>query len=347
MSGGAAGSSALLRALREALHGFSLRGERVLVAVSGGVDSSVLLHGLAALAPGHALSLAVGHVNHSLRGADSDADEAAVAALAERLALPFAARRVDPRELRAGGSSRTRPTLQEAARRLRREALGELARELGCTRLALAHTLDDQAETLLLRLFRGASPAGLAGIAPASADGTTIRPLLSVSRAEIERYARERGLSWREDASNRDPRYARGRLRTGGVAELAAALNPRWLRAVGELAEVQREESAWIEAIAERELARCTSVDAAGVHWLERAAFAELPDAIARRALRRLLRAAGGARDVSRARLERSLAFVRRARCGAALDLPGGLRWRAGAARCTLEQRGSAVDARC
>ena len=80
-----------------------------------------------------------------------------------------------------------------------------------------------------------------------SPDGRVVRPLLAVSRAAIERYARERGLSWREDASNRDPHYARGRLRSSGLAEIAREMNPGWLRAVGQMAEAQRKESAWID----------------------------------------------------------------------------------------------------
>lgn len=329
---------ALLRALSAAAEEHALRGQRILVATSGGVDSSVLLHALAALAPELGIEVAAGHVNHSLRGAESDADEAAVADLAKQLGLRFAARRVDPHALRAPGPSRARPTLQEAARRLRRDALRELALALGCVRIATAHTLDDQAETLLLRLFRGASPAGLGGIAPASADGSLVRPLLGVSRAEIERYARERGLSWREDASNRDPHYARGRLRAAGFAEIAASLNPRWLRAVGDLAEAQRKESAWIEEQVAREMQRCVRAEN-GVRFIVRAPFAELAEPIARRVARQLIRAEGGARDVSRQGIERSLAFLRSARTGALLDLPGGLRWRAECSRCALERR--------
>ncbi len=332
--------------LREAALRLDLAGRGVLVAVSGGVDSTVLVHALWTLRGELALRLAVGHVNHGLRGADSEADEAAVADLAKRLELPFAARRVDPHALRLGRASRARPTVQEAARSLRRAALLALADERGCERVATAHTLDDQAETVVLRLLRGASPAGLAGIPERAADGRIVRPLLGVARAAIERYARERGLPWREDASNRDTRYGRARLRQLGLAPLAAALNPAWLRAVANLAEAQREESAWIDETVSREAARCLRIDREAV-VVDRAAFRALAEPIARRLARVALRALGGGRDVSRLHLLRTLAFLREARPGSALDLPAGLRLRAKAAECRLERSGSASPLRC
>jgi tRNA(Ile)-lysidine synthase len=338
---------ALLAALAASCTALGLRGKRVLVAVSGGVDSSVLLHALAQLAGEHALELAAGHVNHGLRGEASEADAAAAAALANQLGVAFAVQRVAPRALRAAaGASRARPTLQEAARRLRHVALCELADAQGCSLVATAHTLDDQAETVLMRLFRGASPAGLGGIGERSPDGRVVRPLLDVSRAAIERYARERGLPWREDASNRDPRTARGRLRTSGLAAIAEAMNPAWLRAVGQLAEAQRKESAWIDEQVEREAQRWLQLED-GAATLSRAGFAALPEPIARRLLRHALRSLGGAREVSRAQLERSARFVRAARPGSRLDLPRGLAWRAGREVCRLERARSEPTSRC
>ncbi len=339
--------AAVLGPLRAACAELGLREQRVLVAISGGVDSSVLLHALAQLASELGLTLAAGHVHHGLRGAQADADEACAADLAKHLGVAFAARRVAPRALRESASaSRARPTLQEAARKLRQAALRELATALDCERIATAHNLDDQAETVLMRLFRGASPTGLGGIPERSEDGLVVRPLLGVSREEIERYALDRGLSWREDASNRDPHYARGRLRASGLAAIAREMNPEWLRAVGKLAEAQRKESAWIDEQVEREAQRWLRVERGGLA-LSRAGFAALPEAIARRLLRRALRELGGAREVSRAQLERSAAFVRSAKTGARLDLPRGLAWRAGREVCRLERVGSEANTRC
>jgi tRNA(Ile)-lysidine synthase len=314
----------LLRALEAALTALECRGRRVLVAASGGVDSTVLVHGLHALAGELGVELVLGHVHHGLRGADADADETFVRSLGAALGVPVLARRVAPRRLRAAGPSRARPTLQEAARRVRYDALFEMAAAARAERVATAHTLDDQAETVLLRLLRGAGPAGLGGIPERSPDGRVVRPLLAVSRAEIERFARGRGLVWREDASNRDPAYARARLRRDWLRGLGEAFNPRWLRAIGDLAEAQRRESEWIEPLVEQEAELRLARD--GDAWtLACAEWDTLPVALARRLARRALHAAGAGRDVTRAHLERMLAFLARGRTGARLELPGGL----------------------
>jgi tRNA(Ile)-lysidine synthase len=314
----------LLGRLAAALDALDCRGRTLLLAASAGIDSTVLVHACHALAPALGLRLALGHVHHGLRGAAADADEAFVRSLGARLGLPALARRVDPKRLREAGPSRSRPTLQEAARRLRYEALGAMAAAAGTERIATAHTLDDQAETVLLRLLRGSGPAGLGGIPERSPDGRVVRPLLAVSRAEIERFAAGRGLVYREDASNRDPAFARARLRRDWLRALGEAFNPRWLRAVGDLAEAQRRESEWIDEWVTRELdARLVRDDEGST--LAVAGLAALPPALARRLARRLLHLAGGGRDVSRRHLERTLAFLAQGRTGARLELPGGI----------------------
>jgi tRNA(Ile)-lysidine synthase len=151
-----------------------------------------------------------------------------------------------------------------------------------------------------------------------------VRPLLAISRAEIERFARARGLDWREDASNRDPAYARARLRRDWLRGLGEAFNPRWLRAIGDLAEAQRRESEWIEPLVTQEAEARLARDGEG--WtLACAGWDALPLAQARRLARRALREAGAGRDVTRVHLERTLAFVSKGRTGARLELPGGL----------------------
>jgi hypothetical protein len=123
-------------------------------------------------------------------------------------------------------------------------------------------------------------------------------------------------------------------------------MNPEWLRAVGKMAEAQRKESAWIDEQVEREAQRWLRAERAGLA-LSRAGFAALPEALARRLLRRALRELGGAREISRAQLERSATFVRSAKPGARLDLPRGLAWRAGPETCWLERAGSEAESRC
>jgi tRNA(Ile)-lysidine synthase len=296
----------------------------VLVAASGGVDSTVLLHGLRELSQELELKLLVGHVNHGLRGQESDADEASVRQLAARLGLDFASRRVEPEAMRVGTPSSRRLSLQEASRQLRYGALGALADELRADLVATGHTADDQAETVLLRLLRGTGPAGLAGIPARSRDGQVVRPLLRVPRQEIETWARGRGLSWREDASNRALGYARNRLRERWLPGLARDFNPQLLRAVGDLAEAQYQESEWFEAEVEREATARFLLDGDSL-WIERKDWAALPAALARRLARRALHALGAGRTVSRVHLERMLHFLAEGRPQARLELPGGL----------------------
>ncbi len=317
-------ASMLLRALARAGRALDLPGRSVLVAMSGGVDSTVLLHGLHALREPLGLKLSVGHVNHGLRP-DAEQDVEAVRAHARALDLPIALERVEPGRLRRGRASQARPTLQEASRRARYDALHRMAAELGAERIATAHTLDDQAETVLLRLLRGSGPEGLAGIPERSPDGRVVRPLLGVSRAEVLAFARARRIAWREDPSNASPRFARSRLRTQWLPGLAAAFNPRLLRAVADLAEAQRRELEWLERLVDRE-AEARFVEEGDTLRIDVKDWEALPEALQRRLARRALRRCGGGRDVSRTHLLRVSAFLRHGRPGGRLELPGG-RW--------------------
>jgi tRNA(Ile)-lysidine synthase len=177
------------------------RENRVIVAVSGGPDSVCLLHALGELE----MNLAgVAHFNHKLRGEESEGDERFVAALASRLGIPFY--RAQARVGDAGGN------LEETARYARREFLLGLIRDRAGDRIALGHTRDDQAETVLFRVLRGSGLAGLAGIQPVTADGF-VRPLIQVTRAGVLEFLKARGIEWREDRSNQDARFARNRIR--------------------------------------------------------------------------------------------------------------------------------------
>lgn len=316
--------AAVGRELEGALGRLGLAGRRILVAASGGLDSTVLSHALAANRACAGLELVLAHVHHGLRGAEADGDARAVSALARDLGLDFVARRVDPVALRRGHSSRARPTLQEAARTLRYAALSEMAEATGATRIATAHHADDQAETVLLRLLRGSGPDGLSGIPERSRDGRIVRPLLRVSRADLASYARDHGLVWREDGSNASDRYARNRLRRHWMPGLAADFNPRLLRAIGDLAEAQARDSEWIAGCVAAESERRFSVEGP---WLriDASGFARLPEALARRLARAALERCAAGRHVSRVHLERIQAFLGGARSGTRIELPGGL----------------------
>ncbi len=235
------------------------------VAVSGGADSVALLHALLAGRGGSAAPLVVAHLNHQLRGAASDADEAFVTALCARLAAAGAA--VAWRSERAAVAARARErgeNLESAARAMRYGWLVEVARQSGARWVATGHTADDQAETVLHRLLRGTGLRGLCGI-PARrplADGVeVIRPLLRVRRSEVHDYLRQLGTAFREDRSNADVRFTRNRIRHELLPLLAEQYNPAIVTALGRLAEQAAEvhlseEAAARALLAEAELPR-------------------------------------------------------------------------------------------
>lgn len=225
-------------------------GDRVGAAVSGGADSVALLRLLLELRKDLGIVLSVVHLNHKLRGADSDADENFVAELARRHKLELYADSADV----AAFAAKKHLSLETAAREARYEFFRGLLRGGYLNRIATAHTLDDQAETVLLRIIRGAGTRGLAGIYPQlSVEGSqfsVIRPLLGTRRKDLEAYLRELDQDWREDASNRDLRHARNRVRHGILPRLERNLNPLVREALAETAEIARaEEEYWEQEV--------------------------------------------------------------------------------------------------
>ncbi|AJE03147.1 tRNA lysidine(34) synthetase TilS [Geobacter pickeringii] len=212
-------------------HSLFSPGDTVVVAVSGGPDSVALLDILASLSSLE-LQLVVAHVNHCLRGAESDEDERFVASLAASYGLPFHGETVDVRDF----SRRECLSLEDAGRRCRYAFFDRLAGRCGASSVVLAHHADDQAETLLLRLLRGAGTTGLSAMAPRTA-GRYVRPLLALTRHEIERYLRERHLSFRVDSSNADIAFLRNRLRHELLPALAG-YNPEISRRLAVTAEL-------------------------------------------------------------------------------------------------------------
>ncbi|MBV9670017.1 MAG: tRNA lysidine(34) synthetase TilS, partial [Acidobacteriales bacterium] len=189
-------------------------GDRIGVAVSGGADSVALLHILHGLSSRFAIHLTVLHVNHQLRGRESDGDEASVRALAASFGLDVV---VSQAPIQGGN-------LEQEARRARLDFFRSCMATKNLQRVALGHTRSDQAETVLFHLLRGCGLAGLAGMRPVTSDGL-IRPLLGVSRQEIREWARAEGIEWREDSSNADLRFARNRLRNESIPALTREFN--------------------------------------------------------------------------------------------------------------------------
>jgi len=269
--------------IRQAVRRYALLrpGDAVVVAVSGGADSVALLHTLALLARDEAWKLHAAHLHHGIRGVDADADEALVGALAERLGVPLSVSRLDPAVLRGAA-------LEARARRARYDFLHEVASEVGATRIATGHTRDDQAETVLLRLLRGSGARGLSGIQPMREDGV-IRPMILASRAEVIEFLARGGVAYREDATNRDPRFLRNRVRHE-LLPLLRALSPRMDERLSALADALRADADLLEQETGR--ARLERGLAAG-EALDREWLSNLPEALRRRVIGATLREAG------------------------------------------------------
>jgi tRNA(Ile)-lysidine synthase len=251
----------------------------VIAAVSGGADSVALLLLLHQFARHGLLRLAgVAHLNHRIRGAASDADAEFVGALAERLQLPLF-RQDEEVPARA---RRHRQSLEVAGRQARLALFERLASATGSTRIALGHTRTDQAETVLLRLTRGAGPRGLAGMAPRTEN--RIRPLLEESRAALRGWLREQGETWREDETNADMAIARNLVRLDVLPRLAQ-LNPGVEAALARSARIQRADAELLDFLAEREAARLLQRDGRALRFSMKE-IRQLPEAVACRVVR-------------------------------------------------------------
>jgi tRNA(Ile)-lysidine synthase len=279
-------------------------GDTVLVALSAGPDSTALLAAMAALRDhGDVARVVALHVDHGLR-AGGDEDAACAGKSCARLGVPFESVKV-----------RVRPgNVQAEARRARYAALREAAARLDATRIATGHTRTDQAETVLLRLLRGAGVRGLAAVPPRR--GAIVRPLIDRARAEGIAYLERKGLGWREDPTNATPRFARNRLRLGAWPALLA-LAPAAERALARTADLARADERALSARARAVAPVGTSVSID--------ALAAEPLAVRRRVVRRLWRAAGGSPSRLEARhVDAAIALVRRERPGR-VTLAGGL----------------------
>ena len=309
---------------------------RVLVAVSGGGDSVGLLHLLARLSPKLRPVLVVAHLDHALRRGSS-ADAKFVARLAASLDLSTVMER---REVLA--ARRKDESLEEAARRVRRSFLLAGAAEVGASAIVTGHTLDDQAETILMRLVRGAGPTALAAMAPAG-PGPFVKPLLGIERAAIRAWLGKRRIRFRDDPANSSLAFDRNRVRRLVIPALAKALNPKAARHIVEAAGRLREDAAFLDAMARESFATIAS-RSSGVLTLQAAALVALRPPLASRVARIALTAAGcDPRRVSARHVE-SVVELASARAGASVDLPGrnGVRRRGG----LLEFRPCASPAR-
>jgi len=302
--------------------------ERVLAGVSGGADSVCLALVLNELG----LDVAVAHVNHGLRGAESDTDEEFTKELAGTLGVPFFATKValsGPAPAASALRLSRRPlpggeaNLEAAGREARRQFFIETARRRGYTKIALAHTRNDRVETFLMNLLRGAGSEGLVSMAPVS--GNTIRPLIETGRNEVEAYLTENNQSWRTDSSNFDLGFARNRLRNAVIPELESRFNPSLIQTLARTVEILEAEDAWMRAVADQWLSEHGRKEE-NDFLIPAAELKSAPAGLVRRILRTVLRLAGsGLRDVSFGHIEAVRALLEEGKSGKFVQIPGGL----------------------
>jgi len=300
-------------------------GEKLVVAVSGGPDSVCLLHILCNLQKELEIELHVAHLNHQLRGAESDADAACVADLADRLGLPVT---VESRDVMAYRSQH-RLSPEEAAREVRYSFLARTAAETGAARVAVGHTADDHVETIIMHLLRGSGTRGLRGLLPvnnwqsAGHDLVIIRPLLELTCEETTAYCRRHRLNPRTDTSNLSPEPFRNRIRHQLLPELQK-YNPQVAAALLRTARIAADESAFMD----KEVARLwDSVARAekGSIVINKKEFSALPSALKRHLLRAAVESLlGNLKDIEAGHIEDIMDAMKKP-AGKAIGLPGGL----------------------
>jgi tRNA(Ile)-lysidine synthase len=296
-------------------------GERIGVAVSGGADSVALLRLILEVRETLGIVVCVVHFNHGLRGKASDADEQFVEKLAKNHKLEFFVAREDI----GAKAKRERANLEDAGRRARMAFFGELVKDGRISRVAVAHTADDQAETVLAHILRGTGLAGLAGIHAES--GVVIRPLLKARRGDLRIYLREKRQTWREDKSNKDIERTRARIRH----ELMPLLEKRFQSATVEhlcqLAELAREDELHLEGQAQAwEKAYVRSTEGSATAQLPLLEFSEQTRAMKTRVIRRIVeRMKTRAGQLSSLHVEAVLGLAEAKESGKSLPVPGGV----------------------
>ena len=256
-------------------------GERIVVAVSGGPDSVALLACLVALSGRWDWEISIGHVNHGLRGTESEEDAAFVEQLGNHFSVPVSIRNVSLQKQDAKCAKRS---FQAYAREVRYQALEHILQERGATKLATGHTADDQAETVLMWMLRGSGTGGLSGIPP-KRGASIIRPLLGISRSQIMAYLKERHLTPRTDCSNSQPVYLRNRVRKDLIPQLKGYA-PGIVNVLSRQSEMIREDHVYLEHMAAEAFRHICIIEDEREIQFDRTGLLALPLAIRRRVIR-------------------------------------------------------------
>jgi tRNA(Ile)-lysidine synthase len=300
-------------------------GEKLLVAVSGGADSVCLLHILADLQKELEIKLHIAHLNHQLRGADSDGDAQYVADLAKKLDIPATLEKRDVKSYQ----QEQRLSLEEAAREVRYSFLAELANSISARRVAAGHTKDDHIETILMHLIRGSGTRGLRGLQPSTLwqSGTAsliiIRPLLEISHRETEEYCQKHRISPRLDASNLSLSPLRNRVRQQ-LMPLLESYNPAIAEALLRTGCIADDDISFLDEQVTKLWDKVIRHEK-GSLIIDKAAFEPLPSALKRYLLRAAVASLlGSAKDVEMRHIEEMLSLAEKT-AGKKLSLPGGL----------------------
>ena len=328
----------------DALTQSRMRGESLLIAVSGGPDSLALLHALCRLQSDFNLTITAAHFNHKLRP-DADADAAFVADQCARLGVPCAATGADVAAYRR----QRRLSLEDAARQLRYAFLADAAAQFQARAIALGHTADDQAETVLMNIIRGSGVPGLRAMQPISqrpirqTQTTLFRPLLAATRAQTAAYCADQNLVPRQDPSNQSLQHLRNRVRLDLLPAMEA-YNPAIRSALARLSAAAAEDDAYIQAQADAAWTRA-AIPCQNAVALSVPALRQLPPAIQTRIIRRAVQATkGDAENIARSHITAMLRAIA-AGAGKSVNLPDGLTLTVGYREAVIAQSHAANDA--
>ena len=314
--------------------GFSGKALTLVVGVSGGPDSSALLHCLCRLRLHHSLQLHVAHLNHDFRGAEADDDAEHVAALARGVGLDATIEKWDPEEFRGKRPGRGKSSFEDLAREMRYSFLAQTARSIGAAAVVVGHTADDQAETVLLHLLRGSGLHGIAGMSelstwpwPIEGAGLSLfRPLLAASKTDTVSYCNALGLAYREDSGNLLSRFTRVRVRRELLPQLAAEYNPKIRDSLVRLAGTAALQLDFLQSEVSRVWPQL-SRDIDGAIYIELEKLGEVHPAVQALIFRQAYQGIkGDVRGLQETHLRRLTGLVQDSRSGRTVDLPQGIK---------------------
>ena len=294
-------------------------GEHVVVAASGGADSTALLVCLKTLAREKRLTLTAAHLNHCIRGAEGNADAEFTRRLCETLEIPCVTETMDVKKL----AEETGENLEACARRVRYDFLRRTAQSAGARKIAVGHNRNDQAETAIFRFLRGSGIEGLSSIRPVLDNGV-VRPLIDCSRELIRGYLRDKEVPWREDSTNAELHYARNRIRLELIPCLEKNFNPRLIDTLARETGMARETWDFIEKQSRAALANLRAESEEGIS-LDAAGLLSLHPALQKQVLRLALKnGLGSAQNIGASHIESLLALCKKRAGGGEIPLPGG-----------------------